>query len=232
MSSVSELGPVWLAYILAATSPGPATFLIIDQSTFVSRPHGMITAFGVSLGTAFWVVSAAFGFQKILQPLVSNGNILPILSLALLIYFGQKNLVNGIRLLRTRKNFLSLPTEKKSTNQHSFGTSTLGKRKKAFLFSQVFLKGFLINVLNPNALVFFISLFAPLMMTYANNSAKLNLTVGGVIFLSVFWYQSLALMASAGKTRTLLRRLEPYLKISFALVYAYFGWVLFRKLEF
>lgn len=227
ITEISELAPLWLAYIFAATSPGPATFLVIDQSTFVSRRHGVITALGVSLGTCFWVVGAAFGFQNIIQPLLGNGNTLSLLSIALLVFFGAKNLIKGIQLLNRKSQSLDFS----SASQQNQNPKNHSKRRRAFLLSQVFAKGFLINVLNPNALVFFLSLFAPLMITHANSPTKLWISIIGVMSFSIFWYQFLAAFAAHPLTRRLLRRIEPYLKIGFAMIYAFFAFKLFGRLS-
>ena len=125
---------IWsaIAHLVAVTSPGPDTALIIRQVARKGRLSGYYAALGIGVGVFIHSVFASSGISLLI---LSNSNFKFILSLVgalYLIYLGISS-------------FLST---KASTN------NTYDIHDKSS-----FLKGLLTNIFNIKALIFFVSLF-------------------------------------------------------------------------
>src|ERR1700749_549202 len=116
-----KLLPIWIAYFLAAATPGAAQIYIIENSFLGSVKRGRWAALGVSLGSAVWVMVVAFGLNQIVGPNSRGQLFLKIGSASLLSYF----------ILINIKKFFSA---RRSTN---VSTKTL-RREPA---SRIFFKG-------------------------------------------------------------------------------------------
>jgi threonine efflux protein len=196
-----KLLPIWIAYFLAAASPGPAQIFVIESSTLGSRVRGRWAALGVTLGTGFWVLLVALGLNHFVQSVSWGRTALRWGSAALLAYFFVRSLI------------LIWQHKRKTIQQKS----PLRNEPRWATFS----KGFLMNLLNPSAVVFFLSLFAPLILQ-AQSSRELWVCAAGVMLLSTICYQCVAELAALPRMRSTLLRFENHLRILFAAVYLYF----------
>ena len=57
---------LWIGWILAAGSPGPATMGIIGTAMTAGRGSGLAFALGISAGSATWGIAAAMGLAAIM----------------------------------------------------------------------------------------------------------------------------------------------------------------------
>ena len=69
----------YLTYIIATSSPGPATLAIMQVSMSHGRASGIVFALGVVTGSISWAILAAIGFTKVL---VSYGSALVFIKMA------------------------------------------------------------------------------------------------------------------------------------------------------
>ena len=67
MIDPAGLGAITIAFFVAAASPGPATLAVMTVAMSVGRRRGLMFAFGLSTGLAFWGLIAATGLGAILQ---------------------------------------------------------------------------------------------------------------------------------------------------------------------
>lgn len=195
------LTPIWIAYFLAAAAPGPSQIYVVECSTFGGRARGRIAALGISLGTAVWVTLVAFGLGHLVQAFSLGPTLLKVASIGLLAYFFVRTVVQLITGGRQ-------PVDAR----HPVAIERL---------HSTFIKGVLVNVLNPNSVVFFLSLFAP-MLVDAHDSRTLSICVLGVMILSVGWYQTLVTLASHPRIQSFLKRSEKPMRAMFAAFYLYF----------
>jgi threonine/homoserine/homoserine lactone efflux protein len=203
---LEKLIPLWVTYCFAAATPGPAQVFIIERSLFDSRKSGQWAALGVSLGTWAWVVFVGIGMQKFSSHFPEGRAYIRFLSLFLLGFFIYKNTATIIT------NFVKHRIRK------------IPKPKKSYVSekpSQIFFKGFLANVLNPNSVVFFMSLFGPLLTEHTDWNLYLYATLG-VTVISVIWYQTVALAAQSKMFKDYLFRSENFTRLLFTCAYAYF----------
>jgi len=115
-------------------SPGPDFVIVTSQSIKYGRVNALKTSMGISLGIAIHVLYCIFGLDYIF---INNNyfyNIIKYLSFAYLLFL-------SISLINTKNN------DKNSLPNNSVN------------LKNPFLIGFFTNVLNPKAILFFISLF-------------------------------------------------------------------------
>ena len=125
-----------LALFLTATvalllTPGPAVLYIVTRSVHQGRRAGLLSAFGIGIGTLVHVAAAALGLSALLVSSALAFSTVKYLGAAYLIFL-------GIRKLRER------PAETGA------GPAPASMRR-------VFSEGILVNVLNPKTAVFFLA---------------------------------------------------------------------------
>lgn len=128
---------VALVHLLAVISPGPDFIMITRNSLVYSRRAGVYSAIGLGLGILVHVTYSLVGIGLLIAQSVLLFNIIKFLGAAYLIYIGYKSLTS-------KTSRLYLP----------------GQGNKADISRLAAIKiGFITNVTNPKATLFFLSLF-------------------------------------------------------------------------
>jgi threonine/homoserine/homoserine lactone efflux protein len=203
---IIKLIPLWITYFFAAASPGPAQVFVVEKSLLSSKKEGRLAALGVSLGTCVWVLFVGVGVQKLSQSFAGGHMAIRILSIGLLGFFILKNL----HILWNQK--INPKTKSSPRSQQK------SKREKS---SRIFFKGFLTNMLNPNSVVFFISLFGPLLAEQKSAQTFLIATFG-VTLISIGWYQFVAEFCHFPIVKSLLLKSETLTRVLFTSFYVFF----------
>lgn len=154
LSSISVFLLVALGLLLI---PGPAVLYIVTRSVAHGRKAGLASVLGIELATLCHSMAAAFGLSAIL--LASS------LAFSLIKYLGAGYLIYlGIRTIFSR-----------SVSSNKDGSS-------APSLSQMFRKGFLVNLLNPKTALFFYA-FLPQFVNPAHGSPILQILILGALFV-------------------------------------------------
>ena len=128
---------VALVHLLAVISPGPYFIMITRNSLVYSRKTGMYSAIGLGLGILVHVTYSLVGIGVLISKSILLFNIIKYIGAAYLIYIGYKSLTS-------KSSKLNLE----------------GKEQKNDLSRLAALRiGFVTNVTNPKATLFFLSLF-------------------------------------------------------------------------
>jgi RhtB (resistance to homoserine/threonine) family protein len=131
------IGTVAVLNLLAAISPGPDFIMTVKNSLRYSRRSGIFTGIGIGLGLSVHLIYCAAGIGYIISKSIILFSVIKILGAGYLIYIGLCSiLAKGSKLAITDEN-----------------TGTDLSRIESFKM------GFLTNVLNPKATLFFLSLF-------------------------------------------------------------------------
>jgi RhtB (resistance to homoserine/threonine) family protein len=133
---------VFLVGLLAGISPGPDFVVVLKNSLGFGRRAGKATAFGIAAALIFHVSYTVLGFALILHKLPGLFRFIQVLGATYLIWLGW----NGLR---------SRGSDLKEDNGVT-GEAFLGDKN----FGEGFRDGFLCNLLNPKAPLFFLSIFA------------------------------------------------------------------------
>lgn len=184
---ISLLATLTLVHLVALASPGPDFALLLHTASNYGRRAGVAVAFGIAMAILLHSLFALTGVALLIQQL-------PLLGLCLQLAGGAYLLYLGVMALSAVAQRWGQPiTEGCSPN-----TATINARAAV-------LKGFVTNLLNPKALVFFISLLGSLIPT------EMSLTGKGIaIFLlwglSFGWFALLAYLLTGARMQQRLQR--------------------------
>ncbi|MCB0408768.1 MAG: LysE family transporter [Flavobacteriales bacterium] len=169
MEHLALIGSVVLIHLMAVMSPGPDFFMALRNSLTYSRKTGIYTAIGFGLGIGVHVVYCVFGLALIISKSILVFNIIKFLGAAYIIYVGVMSLISKSNKIEMK------------TNEHKTDISPI----KAIRI------GFLTNVLNPKATLFFLSLFTFVISPETPNHIMILL---GVIMMvnTAIWFSLVA----------------------------------------
>lgn len=175
---MTPLLSIALIHFFALISPGPDFFFVTQSAIRQSRSHALFAALGISLSILVWALCAISGLHYLFQKMAWLQQVLMILGGLYLFYL-------GIQLF---KSALS-----KKTESDKIETTVIRQSYKNLLF-----KGFLTNMANPKALVYFSSVFAIAINTEASIFQQSSL-IALVFFESLIWFTFVAFVFSAPK---------------------------------
>ena len=137
----SEFLIVALAHLVAVASPGPDFAMVLRQSVTFGRKPAVWTSVGIGTGIFVHVAYSLLGIGLLVRSSVLAFNILKWLGAIYLAWVGQK-------ALRAK------PFSNGSAGSTGDGAREIPDRRAAFV------TGFLTNILNPKATLFFVALFS------------------------------------------------------------------------
>ena len=174
-----------LIHLVALVSPGPDFVVACRNSLLYSRTIGIYTAVGFGLGICVHISYAVFG----LSWLIANNELI----FTVIQYLGAFYLMLiGIQSLRSFQS------------QIGQEPATASSRISPFRAVRI---GFITNVLNPKATLFFLSLFSTMLNPTVG---ELTLVVIAVLLVvtTILWFSLVALLISHSRFTTVLKRYE------------------------
>lgn len=133
----AEFLTVAVVHLLAVASPGPDFAVMLRQALCQSRRNALLTASGIGIGILVHVTYSLLGIGLLIQQSLLLFNILKVIGALYLTWI-------AVQCLRSRAGGIHVEAGKASP-QSGFSAFRLG---------------FLTNVLNPKATLFFVSLFS------------------------------------------------------------------------
>jgi RhtB (resistance to homoserine/threonine) family protein len=179
------IAAVGLIHLVALVSPGPDFVVACRNSLLYSRTIGIYTAVGFGLGICVHISYAVFG----LSWLIANNELI----FTVIQYLGAFYLILiGIQSLRSFQS------------QIGQETATASSRISPFRAVRI---GFITNVLNPKATLFFLSLFSTMLNPTVG---ELTLVVIAVLLVvtTILWFSLVALLISHPRFTTVLKSYE------------------------
>lgn len=177
--------PVLLTFALAAAAltitPGPNMTLFLSQTVSRSRAAGVAAYLGSAVGFVFHAMFVALGLSALLLASATAFTVLKIVGALYLLWLAVDAVRNGSRLR----------------------LDTVSPRPAPLV--RVFMKGLLVNLLNPKVIVFFFT-FLPQFVAVDDPFAAQQLFVLGLLYVVVATPISLTMIASAGLLARLLKR--------------------------
>lgn len=187
---MSALIGIAIIHFFALVSPGPDFFFVTQSAIRQSRQHALFAALGISLSILVWSICALSGLHFLFQKIAWLQQVLMILGGLYLLYLGY------CMLQSVRKP----STISSTTNEHAALTASTQKSYKTLL-----LQGFLTNMANPKALIYFSSVFSLAIQPHATLFEQTGLL--SLIFIeSLIWFTLVALIFSMQKINTLYQR--------------------------
>jgi len=195
MNFLPEFLTVVVVHLLAVMSPGPDFILISRNSLVYSRKVGIYSAIGLGLGILAHVTYSLVGIGFIISKSILLFSILKFLGAGYLIYIGYKCL---------------------KAKPHKEQQTALEKRNDIGKLASVRM-GFLTNVLNPKATLFFFALFTQVISQ--NTPKSIQIFYGLEMSIMTFlWFAFVVIILSHNLIRKRFVSVQHYLEITFGFI--------------
>ena len=207
MNEFSILITLASVHFIALMSPGPDFALVVQNATRYGRQTGVYIALGLSFGILLHAILSLTGVSYLVHQQPTLFALVQIAGGSYLLYLGFGAL-KGTWQTRSSKSIVS--------EQQSSPDLLLNNKRQAFS------RGFATNILNPKALVFFISLMSTLV------PASMSLTGKGIALvilwsLSLAWFSFLAWALSTERLQAKLKSLAVYIDGLCGLIFTVIG---------
>ncbi len=188
MNEVTILTTLATVHFIALMSPGPDFALVVQNATRYGRQTGFYIALGLSLGILVHSILSLTGISYIVHQHPTLFSLLQIAGGSYLVYLGIGALTSI---------WLQLRSSDPSATHVPAQSQLLNSRRQALS------RGFTTNILNPKALVFFVSLMSSLVPASMSLSGKVSALI--ILWgLSLMWF---AFLAWALSTKRMQKRL-------------------------
>ncbi len=185
MEYLPLIGTVALLNLLAAVSPGPDFVMTVRNSLVYSRRSGIYTSLGISMALGIHLFYCAAGIGFLISKSVILFSIIKFLGAGYLIYM-------GIGSITAKGSKIDV------TEAHAGNDLTR---------LQAFRMGFLTNVLNPKATLFFLSLFT---FVIGNSTpVYIIITISAIIIFTAFtWFTIVSIFLAQQKVQRVFLKYE------------------------
>lgn len=167
--------------MIALISPGPDFAVTVRNSLLYARRAGVVTALGIMCGEIIHLLYTVLGFGLIISQTLWLFTLIKIIGACYLIY-------SGYRALKTAKTATLIDAAGEGTGHCNNFMSWRA--------------GFYTNLLNPKAILFFLSIFT--VIVPPQTPLPVLLTFGAAITMQTFlWFACVALIFSSARIRQL-----------------------------
>lgn len=193
MNEITILTTLAVVHFIALMSPGPDFALVVQNAARYGRQTGLYIALGLSCGILFHSLLSLTGVSYLVHQQPTLFALLQLAGGSYLFYLGYGAL----------KATWVKATTQPNVEEPEQAAQLLGSKKEAFS------RGFATNILNPKALVFFISLMSSLVPASMSLPGK-----GGALLIlwgiSLAWFSFLAWALSTARMQQKIRSLAIY----------------------
>lgn len=192
MNNFTLIGTVALLNLLAAISPGPDFVMSVKNSLNYSRKTGIFTGIGIGLGIGIHITYCAAGIGFIISKSLTVFTIIKFIGAVYLIYM-------GVSAIFTNKSSIKINEEKQPTDLTKF---------------QAIKIGFLTNLLNPKATLFFLGLFT---FVISHETPFYVILIISFIMIStaITWFTLVAIFFTQKRIRAAFLKFENIINKSF-----------------
>lgn len=201
---MTQFFTIGLLVLLSAMLPGPDFAIVTKNTVLHTRRAGLFTTLGVSSACLIHISYCILGLAIVISSSIFLFNTIKYIGAIYLIYLGISSLL---------AKQAHLKTENKS------------QAKKDMSDSTAFRQGFLCNLFNPKATLFFLALFTVIIKP--NTPINWEIAYAIEIFMIVtIWFSCLCLLLSHRKVMHLLDKAEIYVAKALGVFLILFGVVL------
>lgn len=200
---------VFLIGVLAGISPGPDFFIVMKNSLEHGKRIGIASALGIGAALLIHASYTILGLAIVIQTYVYVFKLIQILGACYLAYLGIQAIISTA-----------------SGKDIEFEHENAGGSNKTFL--QGFNNGFLCNILNPKAFLFFLSVFSQFI---SPETPHWMAWVYGleVVIAVAGWFVILSILASAKRFQRVYNKCRKWLDRFFGGLLLYFAYKISRS---
>jgi RhtB (resistance to homoserine/threonine) family protein len=181
---------VGLVVLFGAMLPGPDFAIVTKNSLFHSRRSGLFTSLGVASAIVIHMSYCLLGLALVISESLFFFNLIKYVGAVYLVFLGLQSLFSK------QPGTLALPDKKTTHSELSAGRS--------------FWQGFLTNLLNPKATLFFLALFTVLIKPDTSFAWELTYAIE-IPLIALLWFCSLTYILSHPRVKGLLEKAEKYI---------------------
>lgn len=185
MHPLTLIATISLINLLAVISPGPDLIMAVRNSLTYSRKTGIYTSIGFGLGIATHIAYCLAGLAVVISQSILLFNAIKILGALYLIYIGLKSIL---------------------AKSSKIDIDKIEKKKDISPWQAVKI-GYLTNVLNPKATVFYLGLFT-LVITPETPAAVLAAASAIMIATIIAWFSLVAVFMTNRRIRAVYNRFQ------------------------
>lgn len=185
MDNITIIGTAALLNVLAAMSPGPDFVMAVRNSLNYSRRTGIFTGIGVGLGISVHIMYCAAGIGLLISKSIILFTIIKYIGAVYLAYM-------GVRSILAKGSKIEISEERASRDITRL---------------QAIKIGFLTNVLNPKATMFFLGLFTFVIKDNTPNYVVLIIAII-MILTAILWFTLVALFFTQKRVQSAFLRFE------------------------
>ena len=194
MEQLLLIGTVFLTHVLVLVSPGPDFLVVLRNSLTYSRKIGIFTALGIGFGLLLHLFYSFAGIAFLISQSVLLFTIVQVLGASYLIYM-------GISCFFTEN--LTIKVEQ--------------KEQKEISIIKALRVGFLTNILNPKATLYFLSIFS-LIIKPKITHFLIFLISFIVISISILWFVFVSIFITQPKIKKIFDRFQKFFNRIFGIV--------------
>lgn len=200
---LAQMLTIGLIVLFGAMLPGPDFAIVVKNTVLHSRRSGIFTSLGIASAALIHVSYCIMGLAIVISESILLFNIIKTVGAVYLLYLGITTLLS-----------------KSSANEPSLEK---GKRTRKPLSDWVaFRQGFVCNLFNPKATVFFLALFT--MVIKPDTPKSLEIFYAPEIFMIIVaWFCSLTIILSHPLILKTLQRIEQYISKVLGMLLIGFG---------
>jgi RhtB (resistance to homoserine/threonine) family protein len=200
MEYLALIGTVTVINMLGAISPGPDFIVTVRHSLRYSRRSGIFTGLGIALGLLVHITYCAAGVGLIISQSAVLFSIMKVLGACYLMYL-------GIHSITSKESKIAITDEKQTKDLNAFSS---------------FRTGFLTNLLNPKATLFFLSLFT--FVIHPNTPLWVILVCAVIVFLTaLIWFSTVAIFLTKQSVQKAFLKFERPINFILGGILIYLG---------
>jgi threonine/homoserine/homoserine lactone efflux protein len=188
MESLTLIAIATLSHLLAVISPGPDFVMALKNSLTYSRKTGIYTAIGFGLGIGVHILYSFAGLAILISQSEGLFNMIKYMGAAYLFYIGIKSILE-------KSNKISIESTKNMQDISPYKAISMG---------------FLTNVLNPKASLFFLSLFTYILQSHPN-SGTLIIISALLMINTTIWFSLVAIFFNISYIQKLYFQYQIYI---------------------
>lgn len=209
INEMTTLATLVTVHIVALMSPGPDFALVVQNAGRYGRQTGIMIALGLSLGILLHSILSLTGASLLIHQH-------PMLFALLQAAGGSYLLWLGIGALKGTWQHYQQRHQPAETQAANITQRVLANRRQAMA------KGFTTNILNPKALVFFISLLSTLVPASMSLGGKAT-AIGLLWGTSFLWFALLAWLLTGVRLQQRLQRWTPWIDATCGALFTLIG---------
>lgn len=198
---------ILIVHVLAVMSPGPDFVVAVNNSLLYSRKTGIWTSFGFGLGILVHIFYCIAGLAVIISNSVFLFNIIKFFGAAYIFYLGLMSIIS-------KRTNIDINKTKEQNDISRFNAIKMG---------------FLTNVLNPKATLYFLGIFT-IAVSPETKSWVLFTIILGMFIITVIWFSLVSIFFTQKRVLILFSKYQTWFMIILGLILILLSFKVFTML--